>query len=62
MHVNCAQEPHINPDSFIFQIQFLKENQKNSTWKSLQVSHNIIYSQISHKYIHIMAWKDQKRK
>ena len=34
----------------------------NSTWKSLHMSHNFVYSQICHKYIHIMAWKDQKRK
>ena len=26
------------------------------------MSHNIFYSQICHKYIHIMGWKDQKRK
>ena len=26
------------------------------------MSHNILYSQICHKHIHIMAWKDQKRK
>ena len=42
--------------------EFLKENDQNSTWKSLHVSHNILYSQICHKHIHIMAWKDQKRK
>ena len=42
--------------------QFLKENYQNSTWKSLYVSHNTSNSQICHKYIHIMAWKNQKRK
>ena len=26
------------------------------------MSGNIVYNQICHKYIHIMGWKDQKRK
>ena len=42
--------------------QFLKENHQNSTWKSLHVSHNIVCSQICHKHIHIMGWKDQTSK
>ena len=42
--------------------QFLKENHQNSTWKSLHVSHNIVCSQICHKHIHIMGWKDQASK
>ena len=42
--------------------QFLKKNDQNSTWKSLHMSHNIVYRQISHKYIHIMGWKDQTSK
>ena len=42
--------------------QFLKENPQNSTWKSLHVSHNIVCSQICHKHIHIMGWKDQASK
>ena len=42
--------------------EFFKENHQNSTWKSLHVSHNIVCSQICHKHIHIMGWKDQKRK
>ena len=33
-----------------------------STWKSLHVSHNIVCSQICHKHIHIMGWKDQTSK
>ena len=33
-----------------------------STWKSLYVSHNIVCSQICHKHIHIMGWKDQTSK
>ena len=33
-----------------------------STWKSLHVSHNIVCSQIGHKHIHIMGWKDQTSK
>ena len=39
--------------------QFLTQNDQNSTWKSLHLSYNIVYSQICHKYIHIMGWKDQ---
>ena len=35
---------------------------QNSTWKSLHVSHNIVYSLICHKQLHIMGWKDQKSK
>ena len=62
LHVNRAREPHVNPDSCTWHTQFLKENHQNSTWKSLHVSHNTSYSQICHKYIHIMAWKEQKRK
>ena len=42
--------------------QFLTINHQNSTWKSLHVSDNIVHSEISHKYIHIMGWKDQKSK
>ena len=42
--------------------QFHKENDQNFTWKTLHVSHNILYSQICHKHIPIMVWKDQKRK
>ena len=42
--------------------QFLKEDHQNSTWKSLHVSHNIVCSQICHKHIHIMGWKDQASK
>ena len=33
-----------------------------STWKSLHVSHNIVCSQICHKHIYIMGWKDQTSK
>ena len=66
LHVNRAGEPHINPDSFTFHTQFvtqfLKVNDQNSTWKSLHMSHNIVYNKICHKHIHIMAWKDQKEK
>ena len=62
LHINHALGPHINLDSFTFHRQFLKENYQNSTWKSLHVSHNIVYNQICHKHIHIMAWKDQKEK
>ena len=39
--------------------QFLTQNDQISTWKSLHLSYNIVYSQICHKYIHIMGWKDQ---
>ena len=45
--------------------QFLKENHQNSTWKSLHVSHKSNChgvkrcSQICHKHIHIMGWKDR---
>ena len=42
--------------------QFLTWNGQKSTWKSLHVSHNIVYSQICYKDLHIMWWKDQKRK
>ena len=42
--------------------QFLTKNIKNSTRKYLHMSHNIAYSKICHKYIHIIAWKDQKEK
>ena len=42
--------------------QFLKENHQNSTWESLHVSHNIVYSQICHKHNQIMGWKDQTSK
>ena len=42
--------------------QFLSENDQNSTSKSLHVSHNTIYSQICHKYIHINGWKGQTSK
>ena len=40
--------------------QFLKGNEENSTWKSLHMCDNIVYYKICDKYIHIMAWKDQK--
>ena len=39
--------------------QFLTQNHQNSTRKSLHVSDNMVYSQICHKYIPIMGWKDQ---
>ena len=42
--------------------QFLTWNNQKSTWKSLHVSDNIVYSQICHKYIHVMGWKEQRRK
>ena len=42
--------------------QFLTWNNQKSTWKSLHISDNIVYSQICHKYIHIMGWKEQRRK
>ena len=38
------------------------KNGQNSTWKSLHVSDNMVYSEICHKYIHIMGWKDQTSK
>ena len=34
--------------------QYLTQNDQNSTRKSLHVSDNIVYSEICHKYIHIM--------
>ena len=34
----------------------------NSTWKSLHMSHNIVFGEICHKYIHMMGWKDQTSK
>ena len=54
-------EPHINRDCS-YLTQFLKEDDQNSTWKSLHVSHNIVCSQICHKHIHMMGWKDQASK
>ena len=54
-------EPHVNQDCS-YLTQFLKEDHQNSTWKSLHVSHNIVCSQICHKHIHIMGWKDQTSK
>ena len=46
--------------------QFPTQNDQNSTGKSLHVSHNMVYSQICHKYIHIMVGgggvKDQTSK
>ena len=60
LYFNHAWEPHVNKDSFRFYTEFLKENDQKSTWKSMHMSDNIVYSQICHKYIHIMAWKDQK--
>ena len=42
--------------------QFLIWNNQKSTWKSLHVNDNIVYSQICHKYIHVMGWKEQRRK
>ena len=42
--------------------QFLTQNDQNSTRKSLHVSDNMVYSQICHKYIHIMGRKDQTSK
>ena len=42
--------------------QFFTENHQNSTRKSLHVSDNMVYSQICHKYIHIMGGKDQTSK
>ena len=53
LHINGAWEPHVNPYSFTFHRQFLKENDQNFTWKSLHVSHNIVYNKICHKNIHI---------
>ena len=44
---------------------YLTVSQRKSskfTWKSLHVSHNIVCSQICHKHIHIMGWKDQTSK
>ena len=54
LHVNHAWEPYVIPDSFILDTQFFKENE-NSTLKSLHMSDSIVYSQICHKYIHIMG-------
>ena len=42
--------------------QFLTQNHQNSSRKSLHVSDNMVYSQICHKYIHIMGWKHQTSK
>ena len=42
--------------------QFLTHNDQNSTWKCLHASGYIVYSQICHKYIHIMGGKDQTSK
>ena len=47
--------------------QFPTQNDQNSTGKSLHVSHNMVYSQICHKYIHIMVgggggWKTKQAK
>ena len=42
--------------------QFLTQNHQNSTRKSLHVSDNMVYSQICHKYIHIMGGKHQTSK
>ena len=42
--------------------QFLTQNHQNSTRKSLHVSDKMVYSQICHKYIHIMGGKDQTSK
>ena len=42
--------------------QFLTQNDQNSTRKSLHVSDNMVYSQICHKYIHIMGGKHQTSK
>ena len=41
---------------------FSTKNGQNSTWKSLHVSDIIVHTEISHKYIHIMEWKDQTSK
>ena len=61
LHVNHAQEPHVNQDcSYV--TQFFKEDHQNSTWKSLHMSHNIVCSQICHKHIPIMGWKDKASK
>ena len=66
LHVNhaqdCVWEQYVHTDSFTFHTEFLKENDQNSTWKSLHVSHNIVYNKICHKYIHIMGWKDWNSK
>ena len=42
LHVYRAREPHVNPDSYTFQTQFLTKNDQNSTWKSLHMSDNIV--------------------
>ena len=42
--------------------QFLTQNHQNSTRKSLHMSYNMVYSQICHKYIHVMGGKDQTSK
>ena len=79
LHVNRAQEPHINQDShsecctlsmygshmLIKICSYLTVSQRESsksTWISLHVSHNIVCSQICHKHIHIIGWKDQTSK
>ena len=56
LHVNRVREPHINLDSFTFHPVSQRLSSKFHT------SGNIVYNKICHKYIHIMAWKDQKRK
>ena len=62
LHVNCTQEPHTNLNFFTFYTQFLKENDQNSTWKTLHVSQNIVYSKIFYKHIHIMGSKNHTSK
>ena len=42
--------------------QFLTKNDQNCTWKSLDMSHNIVFGEICHKYIHMMGWKGQTSK
>ena len=59
LHINRAQEPHVNPDSFTWHTQFLKENDQNSTWKSLHMSHIIVYSQICYTFI---SWHEKTKK
>ena len=62
LHVNRAQEPHVNQYSFTFNTEFLKQNDQNSTRKSLHVSGNIAYNEICHKCINIRGEKSKEEK
>ena len=64
-HTECYTLTMQGSHTLIKICSYLTVSQKEpskSTWKSLHVSYNIFCSQICHKHIHIMGWKDQTSK